>query len=1280
MSSKQAILIAASICCILLLIFFLFWGGNRDLDLAKNDFADGKYNEAKQKLYLAQETISPAEYDLYMAYIFRGQHKVNESSSFLLKAEGEMKKQNGPLALEIVLNQLLNAYLEHDTSAMEAGLAKAQKIAGKKNVWTDFFRALENYMKNNYKEACAVWKKVVQRPYLSPWMKWAFEQQFSPFWLSMHIVRCEIEEGDYLDARQALQKEMQTASGAQLEDMNFLLGISYAREAQEKSPGAAIPYYKQAFSYFNKVPIDSPRFYYEKQQILRHLQQAAMQLADAKSFQDLTFYVNAMEQWKDVSQMNALTARLIEVLYKEISEKDWKVVEELSNVLNQALPPGNLRTSLSEQFEKLVLNALNTGDLSRIQQYWSSVLLFTANPESAKRRFADLTAQKIVKIIPSDNPRLSATLPYLEFWKEVEQDRQKRYQYALELIANAYYLWANEGESKKALALMDAASKIPYVNEQKLLKPVFEKIFNQLYVQALQEDRLNQLKDILTAIDLFHLTTVPVHDLMQQGNLIEDAQYLYNQGRFAEAEKKVRWVYQLNPSNPAAIKLLGLIDYQNGDYKEALKLLKQVKNKGTDTEEAMAVSEIIAGDRTEGLKQLKKLEDMHAATSDIYLRIGYGMLALGDPQGSAAWFEKAAPKTDEVEAGEEFAAYETHQWQKALDFYYQLTPPYSKLDALQGIAIESLVQLGNLAMAEQILNNMLKEEQEPGDAEFPPVFRVFKKKLLDPMQRDAIAGRFMLNAKKDKQKALFYLSKIPNPSPETLLLKAEVMLSLGNLTEATEAMSMAAAKSKGEDHANTIRKKTLPLMAAIYAHMGYFPEAAKAYQQFFQMEPGNMDFRAGYAKVWMDLQRYDLALKEFQILEKNGNLDADDRVRLIDSLIHLDQFNEANRRTKEWLAQTPSPSLENQLKLARLMVISRNSDVFTQILQKMPDFNRRNLNENIEMINLWIDLGDYEKAAALSGRIKNDLEKSPDGLLSLARLNVQLSKIPQALEEARQALKLDPYNLEARALIEANSADPDYFLKRIDELKAKLDADPQSLTLKIEMASTLLHLAQSSQQKRSQELTSALTLLFEVLPENQDIPRVYTLVGKTYFLLDNFLDALKSLQNAVKLNISDIEAYKILGNVFERMQNYDQAVVAAMEAIKYAPNDAEAWEELAQISAKNGNHIDAINYLLNAIRFKPNDPRPYIDLGSLYYEAVSYEEAESTLEKALHIAPDNIEALKLLYIILNDPNLMLNEKKDAMLEEKQKSILEKIQNLDPQAAEELKKRFKKELP
>ena len=112
------------------------------------------------------------------------------------------------------------------------------------------------------------------------------------------------------------------------------MGLSYIKEAEEKPAVAATPYYKLAYSYMNRVPVQNSRYAPYRAQILHILQNQLNSLLQNKSFQDLSFYSGVMEQWNDKQGLAKLHDQLMELLNQEIQANDWSGVQEILNNLN----------------------------------------------------------------------------------------------------------------------------------------------------------------------------------------------------------------------------------------------------------------------------------------------------------------------------------------------------------------------------------------------------------------------------------------------------------------------------------------------------------------------------------------------------------------------------------------------------------------------------------------------------------------------------------------------------------------------------------------------------------------------------------------------------------------------------------------------------------------------------------------------------------------------------------------------------------------------------------
>ena len=161
-----------------------------------------------------------------------------------------------------------------------------------------FFSGLAFYLDEEFTKALEIWKSIGKLEYLSGWMEDSFGKVFSVSWQHLRVAHCYIEEGKYLQGRKPLEKDHQQLSGEERSESAFLIGLSYAKEAESKPLVAAMPYYQVAYSYFQEVPIHHKRFARERVRIVRQLKEAAEAFIEQKNLEHMSFFVNILENWK----------------------------------------------------------------------------------------------------------------------------------------------------------------------------------------------------------------------------------------------------------------------------------------------------------------------------------------------------------------------------------------------------------------------------------------------------------------------------------------------------------------------------------------------------------------------------------------------------------------------------------------------------------------------------------------------------------------------------------------------------------------------------------------------------------------------------------------------------------------------------------------------------------------------------------------------------------------------------------------------------------------------
>lgn len=1092
----------------------------------------------------------------------------------------------------------------------------------------------------------------------------------------------KIDRGDYLEVRQTLDKERQQATPERTQEIYFLLGLTYIREAQEKTVGTALPYYKLAFTNFDKMSILDKQYDVERAAIIKNIQTEIQALIKKESYADLPFYVSILEKWKAKKQINELSTSLEILINQELESKDWRAVQDISALLGRILPEGNLQKSLQGRFSKLVKATLDSNSLSHLNVYWNALLAFSPKPEEITDSYANYTVGRILAVIPKDKDNLPLTSQYLEFWEKIEKNERKRNLFAEKLVSIARDLWMRDRQEKKAIELIKLASTLPTPSGQLSFHTAVETNMAQIYASALKQDDIDDLPFILEAIKDFNLTTIHIFDKQQIIVHMHDAQYFYDNKKYREAKKKAAWVIQIDPSNVQAQRLLGLSHYSLAEYPQALTELTKLPFQDKETIEAVAVSTIIAGDQATGQQLLEKIARQHPLDSVILLRLGFGSLMNHNAAAAIYWFNQIPQKNNEVNAGLFLAAFEQKHWNEALAYFHTLTYPYDSIEGLRSIAILSLMALENNEQAEEMVQDLNKDHPAPDTTELSEPFKALKRERLDSIDHFYISGLYFKYIKHNDQKALENYERMQKFSPDALLERAKAYLEVKNYHDMISDLNRLLQLSNLSQNNVSNRKDALTLLAMAYEATGQSIEAMDAFKEYLNLDSKNNTMRRKFAKVLMNLGRYDLALEQLRSIERVQELDSTDQLTLLSCLVYTGQFDDANKQAEKWMTQVPPPPVTSQLQLARLLTITFNPGLFQKIFDNIPEMSTRSQLDNEEFFRLLLEMARYSEAADLAQKMGNELENTPTGLLLLANLNSQLSKENEVKTYVTKAVKSDPFLLLSEDFMRRYVNVQGILRDSIEAAKKNLHEYPTSLSWQIAYVRDMIYKAIEKSVASgahnlhdSPELTEAHVILDKIANQTQGIPEVHLLRGEVFFLLDNNAYAEEAYKKALLLDPSYAEAYKHLGLIYAETKNFKEAIRVLKSALRYDPRDAEAWKKLAKADESVGNIIDAVSSMQNVVKYKPNDPSAYIYLANLLLQIKNPEDAKIALEHSLTLSPNNIIALKLLYTTLNDPNLRFDTKNAKVLKAKQQETLNKIRILDPKEAETLRLQF-----
>lgn len=1255
MTSLKTVFAAISVLigCLLLFIY-LTPSPPQQLNVSFEYFLEGEPQKAQKALLKMREDLPEAQYALYNAYIQR-EIDLKVSNEWLAKAERANRSPFSLLALEISLNQALNAYLENDPSALEAALDKANQSGQNHSDWIQFFAGLENFYHQEWQKALEKWEVSYRPNPLSPWMKKAFDQVFTPFWLTAHIARSDIELGNYIKARQSLEMADPHATPEEQEQIDFLLGLSYAREAIEKPVEAAVPYYKLAFSYFNEVPAESGFYKEEREKITSYLKNDLQELLEKRQYHELPFYFSLLEPWLTSEDIERYHQRLRDLMNREIRENHFRQVIELAEVLDQTTQSIKQRQDLADQFLKLAQQSLDEGDFTALSTYWKGAKLFNSNQEVMSTKMAGQAERLIfLKLAQSKD-----ALPYFQFWQQLDLSSEQKVGFIKIMITALFDRWKKTRDLNAPLSFIKDLQAVLRYEQKELLKEALESEILSVYAIANKNNDVDLLSQILTLQKNFGII-YPGH--LQKAEAVQqagEARELYQKNEVALAKRKAEWVLRIDPNNQDALFIAGIIDYHEGDFKQSLVKLKAISNPSAEVGEALAIAEILSGASENEEKILNQIQK----DPKLPLVLGLGFLIQNDPESSLKWLKQVQPVDNETTIGLLFAHYYLKEWKQVIEDYKQLIPPYNQLFGVQGALAISYAEEGDLKKAEEILQTLL-QKHEAKEGGFSPHFQSFHKKVIAPLSPDYATAIFYKKFRKNPGVALEYLEKISHPSSSLLLEKAALLIELNRMIEAQNLLEKLL-KDVNQDQESFELAQTWRLLAQVYVKLTLFPEAVSAFQHYLEMDPTDFNMRLEYAKALISISRWDLALIECQNLEKAKSFNPELEALIVGCLVHLDNFIQANARAEE-LTKNPQVPLFNLLQIGRQMAITLNESQLTEIFNRIKG-KTLSVPESEELAALYLDLGDYTEAAAIVEKRHTDFQETVSGLLLLARYYWGLSKKSKALSYAFMALHLEPYNLCIVDFLNHHEQNPRYFEQQRLAFKQKIEQDPEMVSWKLGYANNAIHQAFLDQSKEG--LHVILTLVKGILHADRKLPQAYFLLGQTFFLLEKNISAMKAYKKALVLNKSDVEAYKALSRIEQRRNAWEAAQAYLQTALKFAPFDAEAWNQLAQVEKGNGNMIDAIAALRISLRFRPNEITSYLTLAKLSLEINNPEDARAVLEKAFAIDPKNQAVLSLLFMTLHDPNLE-SELPAEELSTLKKEIYEAYHRVAPKAAEE----------
>lgn len=391
------------------------------------------------------------------------------------------------------------------------------------------------------------------------------------------------------------------------------------------------------------------------------------------------------------------------------------------------------------------------------------------------------------------------------------------------------------------------------------------------------------------------------------------------------------------------------------------------------------------------------------------------------------------------------------------------------------------------------------------------------------------------------------------------------------------------------------------LMARLLSVEGKFANAIPMLEQVVRKTPEEKEAYPLLAVAYMNTKQY---AKSIQVMKRLLTIDPDAMVA----------YYYMGAVYGTYLKQ---PALALQMYRKVLVHDPRNTSVYNAIAQ------------------LYVDKGDTAKAISTLNEAFANGVSDVTLKLRLSSLYYQNKNYAKASEILEQVLQRTPNSNKVR-----------YYLGVIYEESGAFDK-ARSQFNQISNDSSFFKdamLRQALYYYRNNDLPAAIDVLQTAVTHAPKVEEFYPLLATLYEESDNPVAARDILERGTKALPKDPNLIYALGVVLDRMKDIDGALRAMRRVIALDPNNVSAINYIGYTYTERGVHLDeAEELLLTAAQLQPRDGYILDSLGWLYFKKNEYGKAQTMLEQAVSITPNE----PVVYKHLGDLYAALGRTQDA---------------------------------
>lgn len=483
------------------------------------------------------------------------------------------------------------------------------------------------------------------------------------------------------------------------------------------------------------------------------------------------------------------------------------------------------------------------------------------------------------------------------------------------------------------------------------------------------------------------------------------------------------------------------------------------------------------------------------------------------------------------------------------------------------------------------------------------------------------------------------------------------------------------------------------LLARVFRATGRPAEAASQLRELKSIAPENPQAYRALGLFYEEGREREKAIQEFQSVLAAKPADLFVKQRLIDNLIEVGKFKEAESLNQEVLKATKdnAPAFFDQ---GRILLAQEQLQDASTAFQKAAVLAPNNAQIHYLLGTTQVKLG-LPALARTSFAKALELEPTMTGAaVALAGLAVSGGDQKTALQITGKALALDPGSLSAQvARAQALLASGD--LRQSEAILLDvLSREPASTTALMFLTSI------RARQGRIKEMINRVAPLVQQQPKNAGLrfvlafahhlsgdsaraeaeaqealkldaktPRIHLLLAAIYISTGKREPAKLQLRAAIESDPRNVDNYILLASQYENEKNWDEAKKLYERARQIDPNSPVLANQLAYLYLEQGGDLNiAFNLAQQAMQQMPNSPQVADTLGWAYYKRGMADQAITHIRRCVEAFPSNYECqyhLGMAYKAAGDPRaaekhlqLALKEPDAAFAEQARQALRE----------------------